>query len=386
MLTIPNSVTGIGSGAFDGCKGLTGDLNIPNSVTFLGSYAFSGCSGFTGSLTIPDSVTEIYTNAFYGCSGFTGSLTIHDTVTYIYEGAFYGCSGFDTLYFQPQNIEYIMRNGFGATEFSEIYCDAVIPTEIASDAFSDWDYKNSVLNVPVKSLSKYGNCYGWRSFQNMKAIGELASGIILDKTETSIFVDEMVRINAIVEPDNAIDKSISWESDDEAVATVSEEGIVTAVSVGTAIITATCGDVSATCKITVKPVPASEVILDVENMLLQPGERKALTATITPENTTDKTILWRSDNESVATVSEYGIVTGISFGETNITATCGDVSAICKVTVTGTAGIAALFDDVNSAVEVYTVHGLKLNINKASELKNLTRGFYVINGKKVFVE
>ena len=385
-LTIPDSVIEIGGSAFSGCSGFTGDLNLPAALTYLGSYAFSGCSGFTGSLAIPNAVTEIGERVFYNCSGFTGTLTIPDAVTYIYSDAFYGCSGFEELHLHSQIVEYIMRNAFGYTQFKEIYCDAIVPLDIASDAFSDWDYKNSVLNVPVNGLKEYREAYGWRYFQNKKAIGELASGIILDKTEVSVFVDEIIRITANVEPDNAVDKSIEWESDNEAVATVSSDGTVTALSVGVANITATCGDVSATCVVTVKPVPASGLILDVDNMVLATGERKALTATIAPENTTDKTILWSSSDESVATVSEDGVVMGISFGNANITATCGDVSAICKVTVTETAGIVGLFGDENSDVEVYTIKGMKLDIHKAAELKTLTRGFYIINGKKVFVE
>jgi len=64
-LTIPNSVTSIGSRAFAGCTGLT-SLTIPNSVTSIGVYAFEGCTGLT-SLTIPNSVTSIGANAFNGC-------------------------------------------------------------------------------------------------------------------------------------------------------------------------------------------------------------------------------------------------------------------------------------------------------------------------------
>ena len=68
-VTIPNSVTSIGTYAFYDCSSLT-SVTIPNSVTSIGEYAFCGCSSLT-SVTIPNSVTSIGDSAFYGCSDLT---------------------------------------------------------------------------------------------------------------------------------------------------------------------------------------------------------------------------------------------------------------------------------------------------------------------------
>ena len=87
-ITIPESVTSIGSSAFYGCSGLT-SVTIPGNVTSIGSSAFYGCSGLT-SVTIRDGVTSIGEYAFVACSGLT-SITIPDSVTSIGNYAFSGC-------------------------------------------------------------------------------------------------------------------------------------------------------------------------------------------------------------------------------------------------------------------------------------------------------
>ena len=93
--TIPNSVTSIGSSAFFGCSSLT-SITIPDGVTSIGDDAFSGCNGLT-SITIPNSVTSIGDDAFSGCNSLT-SIKIPDGVTSIGNSAFYGCSGLNSVH------------------------------------------------------------------------------------------------------------------------------------------------------------------------------------------------------------------------------------------------------------------------------------------------
>ena len=89
-ISIPNSVTTIGDGAFGGCTGLTG-IEIPNSVTTIGNYAFNKCTGLTG-IEIPNSVTTIGNYAFNECTGLT-SVILGDSVTTIGNYAFNKCTG-----------------------------------------------------------------------------------------------------------------------------------------------------------------------------------------------------------------------------------------------------------------------------------------------------
>ena len=93
-ITIPDSVTSIGDDAFSYCKGLT-SVTIGNSVTSTGDGAFSYCTALT-SITIPDSVTSIGDGAFYNCMGLT-TVTIGSGVTTIGESAFENCTGLTSV-------------------------------------------------------------------------------------------------------------------------------------------------------------------------------------------------------------------------------------------------------------------------------------------------
>ncbi|MDE6086255.1 MAG: Ig-like domain-containing protein, partial [Muribaculaceae bacterium] len=213
-----------------------------------------------------------------------------------------------------------------------------------------------------------------------------ATGVILNVKDMTLLVGQSDKLSATVEPEDTTNPAITWSSDNEEVATVSEDGVVTAIAVGEANITATCGEASATCKVTVNPVPATAIILSEEMLELEVEATATLTAQVVPDEATDKTVIWSSSNPGVATVSSTGLVTAVKDGTAIITAQCGEATASCEVIVTEKAGISAIFGDANSQIEVYSVSGLKLEINRVEDLKNLKSGFYIINGKKVFVK
>ncbi len=162
------------------------------------------------------------------------------------------------------------------------------------------------------------------------SLSESAVGIIEGNTH---------KLTATVLPENTTDsKSISWSSNNEAVATVSEDGTITAKSVGTAVITATSTNgKTADCTVTVskKEIPITEVHLDKSSATLTEGDSTTLVATVLPENTTDgKSIKWSSSNVAVATVDLMGKVTAKSAGTAIITATSENgKTASCTVTV-----------------------------------------------------
>ena len=162
--------------------------------------------------------------------------------------------------------------------------------------------------------------------------------VTLDKTTAALTVGDTTTLKATVTPDNATDKTVTWTSSDETVATV-KDGVVTAVKAGTATITAKAGDKTATCTVTVKDkvVAVEKVTLDKTSAELTVGDTTTLKATVTPDNATDKTVTWTSSDETVATVKD-GVVTAVKAGTATITAKAGDKTATCAVTVKAKAG------------------------------------------------
>lgn len=145
-------------------------------------------------------------------------------------------------------------------------------------------------------------------------------------------------LTATVEPNNATNKNVSWSSSDPEVATVAD-GVVTPVKAGAATITVTTedGEYSATCKVTVIQ-PATGITLDKQKVTLVGAATEQLKATVVPAEA-DQTVVWKSSNESVATVDQTGKVTSVSKGTATITASTedGTYSQDCAVTVSNPA-------------------------------------------------
>lgn len=170
--------------------------------------------------------------------------------------------------------------------------------------------------------------------QPNQVVDKGAESVTLSTGELTLSVGESETLTATVLPEDVVDKTIVWATSDKKVATVSASGVVKAVAPGTAVITAACGEAKAECNVTVNAVPAESITLSKSSLTLEQGAKETLTATVSPDNVTDKTIAWTSSNELVATVSNKGVVTAVTAGSATVTAACGDASADCTVTVT----------------------------------------------------
>ena len=184
----------------------------------------------------------------------------------------------------------------------------------------------STITVTTEDGNKTAAC-------EVRVIAEAVpvAGIRLDKNSAEMYVGDQIMLTATVTPENATDKSVIWSSSDTDVATVSE-GNVTALSVGYTTITAKSGNSEVKCYITVNPIDVTSISLDKTAVSLLIGESVTLTATVVPENATDKIVTWSSSNNNVATVTN-GKITAVSVGNATITAQIGGIKSECSVTV-----------------------------------------------------
>lgn len=145
---------------------------------------------------------------------------------------------------------------------------------------------------------------------------------------------ESQMLSVTIAPYNATNTDVVWSSENEAIATV-EGGRVTGMSEGKTKIHAVADGVDASIDVIVGPlVEAESITLDKSSLSLEQGSTYTLKATVLPENTTNKTIIWKSSDPSVASIAANGMVTALKEGTAVITVSCGKVTAACKVTVT----------------------------------------------------
>ncbi len=239
--------------------GKKGEYIIPDSVTSIGSYSFFSSTWIT-SITIPDSVTSIgfgaFQNAFHCVSEVT-SVTIPASVTRIRDMAFFWCTTLENVIFMGDAPE-----SFGDKVFD--YCNYGADV---TDEFTIYYHEGS---------------QGWINPWNGYTTEMIPEAIIepeyieLDKTNTTIAIGKTEIITATVLPENAANKEVNWSvvSGDD-IATVSPEGILTAIREGVAVIRATSAedsDIYAECTVTVEPGTFINIGDDVESILGAPTE------------------------------------------------------------------------------------------------------------------
>jgi len=216
----------------------------------------------------------------------------------------------------------------------------------------------------------------------VEAANIAVTGIGLTPNTFTITEGDTQQITADVSPVDATDPSVSWTADDEAVARVGPNGTVTAISEGSANITATTNDGGfiATAIVNVESgnVAVTGVALAPDTVTLTEGDTHQLVATVSPVDASDQSIQWTSDDENIVTVDSDGLVTAVAPGTTTITATTNDggfnVSSIITVEspepTAKTSNIPNSEESINPEVPAMVLN-LSIYPNPASEVLNI---------------
>ena len=175
------------------------------------------------------------------------------------------------------------------------------------------------------------------------------TSVTLNRSSLSLEEGHSASITATVCPDNATNKSVNWTSSNNGVATVSN-GIVTAVSKGSARIAATAADGSGCCDcctvVVTRDIMVTNVSVSPSSKGLTVGATCYLYETVTPNNATNKTVLWSSSNTNVATVNpNSGLVTARGAGSATIYATAQDGSGkrgTCSISVSAPVSVTSI--------------------------------------------
>ena len=194
------------------------------------------------------------------------------------------------------------------------------------------------LMVPVCMATIFTSC-------EKKDVTVAVTGIEVTPAFVELKPGETQVLKVSVLPENATDKTYTWSSSDESVATVADD-VVTAVANGSAVITAVATDGTHKASVTVK-VTTSVTGIEVTPAFveLKPGDTKALKVSVLPENATDKTYTLSSSDESVATVAD-DVVTAVANGSAVITAVAADGIHKASVTVKVTTPVTTPYDGI----------------------------------------
>lgn len=188
--------------------------------------------------------------------------------------------------------------------------------------------------VEITATTKDGN---YKAKTTITVSDITPTAVTLDKTSLNMIIGDTYLLKATVKPTNAANKDVVYSSSNNNIASVDNRGLIKAKAVGDAIVTVKTvdGGKKATVKVHVSKLDVTGVSLNKTSLTLDIGATETLTAKITPDNATIKTVTWKTSNDKVATVNQNGKITAIGSGKANITVTTSDGNKIatCAVTV-----------------------------------------------------
>lgn len=230
-------------------------------------------------------------------------------------------------------------------------------SDIAAHDFGEWTEVTAPTYVADGAKKRTCNTCGYSENGTIDKLVAVSSITIDGEQTLTLKVNEVATLVATVLPDNATDKTIEWTSSDNDVVEVAR-GRLLAHKAGDAVITATAKDGQGA-----KETVTVKVIVEAESVEVS-GEKHVaingtvtLAATVAPENATDKTVTWTTDNDKIATVDKNGVLTGVAEGKVVVTATTANGKTanisvyVTKVAIDGTQ------DEVYNTVDAFATNG-----------------------------
>jgi len=331
-------VTSIGISAFSGCSGLT-SITIGNIKT-IPSRAFAECQELTDVYCMAENVPYTNSDAFEG--SYTEYATLHVPN---------GCSAAYKAAEPWKNFKTIVEMVDAKVKLSKTKATikkgktltlkaTVTPSELIDKSVT-WKSSNKKVATVTSAGKVKGVGAGTATITctsvstGAKATCKVTVGYVeLDKTEATIEKGKTTTLKATVYPSTLTDKTVTWESSNTRIATVTTAGKVKGVRAGTATITCTSNatGLKATCTVN---VVKGTVTLNKTEAFIEKGKTTTLKATLTPTTLEDMSVKWTSSDKTVATVSSSGKVKGVGYGTATITCTsvATGVSATCQVTI-----------------------------------------------------
>lgn len=304
----------------------SGDIVIPATVTYnnitykvtsLGDYCFNYCSGLK-SITLPDGITSLGKWCFSDCSSLT-SITLPDGITWLGEECFSYCRS-----------------------LTSVLCLAVEPPSCTKSVVDN----TTRLYVPKGSVEKYKQSAAWNSAKGIYPLYPTSS-VSLAK-EVSVNKAKPTKLEYTIMPENAGTKELEWSSENPEVAIVDANGVVTGKKLGKTVITAKTKDgtnITVSTTLTVLPLKVETMVFAEPSVSIVKTEDKTISLTLNSEEVDNKSMVWTSSDESVATVVQNmnavypleAIVVAHKVGKATIKAEAQDgsgMSATCEVEVT----------------------------------------------------
>ena len=299
-------------------NGNTASIEFSNNTSYNnGDYNFHTRDGATHIFKNNISFDGNHTDRIVGDASAPNAFTDTDT-EWQYSA---GSSDFETMTPGPDNDP--VSNGFLNLKNTSPLIDAGVKTD--GILFSG--------SAPDLGAIEYGNL-----------VLISVTGVSLIPENGSIAIYGTLQIETTITPSDASNKSILWSSGNDGIASVSSSGLVTGLSSGETVITATTvdGGFSAVCSLTVTTevltVPVAGITVAPTSVFVGVDETTQLTGTISPVNASDKAVQWNSSDTDIATVDENGLVTGVAPGTATVTVTTDDggFTAECEINVTST--------------------------------------------------